>query len=66
MSVESLPCRRSRAVFWKPNRWIAALLGLVAQWASMLYLMRPRLAAGYLLLNLVWTAVRIRVYSANT
>ena len=43
----------STAIYRKPNKWIAAVLGLLIQPAGMLYVARPGWAAAYLALALV-------------
>ncbi len=43
----------STAIYRKPKKWIAAVLGLLIPPAGMLYVARPRLAAAYFALALV-------------
>ena len=43
----------STAIYRKPKKWIAAVLGLLIQPAGMLYVARPRWAAAYFVLVLI-------------
>jgi len=43
----------STAIYRKPSKWIAAVLGLFIQPAGMLYVVRPSWAAAYLALALI-------------
>src|SRR6266704_1006961 len=49
----SLTSMESTAIYRKPKKWIAAVLGLLIPPAGMLYVARPRLAAAYFALALV-------------
>jgi signal peptidase I len=58
---------------FKPNKWIAGVLGLIFQWLAFLYIARPKLAGAYFLaalivgtLQVLYLIVQPEMYSLST
>ena len=51
---------------WKPNKWIAATLGLILQPVGLLYVARPQWAAFYLIVLIASGAAMIESFAGGT